>query len=305
MLAGLMIAKHPERYGFTDLNYQEPLAYDLAEIDSVTDVDVIARLAGSDYETIKQLNPELKRWSTPPDSNPYQVRLPVGAGAAFAERYAQLPENQRVNFVAVTRFKKGDTPGAIARRYGVRTDELLRFNKAARCPLPAHWPEPADPAQPGGRQDVAGRRCGKSWHDDEAPAANPANAAPKAKRCVPATASGRSPRRFNVSEKQLRTWNSLGGKEVLKPGQKLAVASGSSRPAASGTAGSKAVSARVAATDTRKVVYQVRTGDTLWEISRQFDVATQQILDWNKLSHNAILRPGQRLTLLVKGSPQG
>ena len=37
-------------------------------------------------------------------------------------------------------------------------------------------------------------------------------------------------------------------------------------------------------TQTRKIVYKVLPGDNFWSISQKFNVDTQQILDWNRLS---------------------
>lgn len=298
MLAGLMIAKHPERYGFTDLVYQEPLAYEVAEIDSVTDLEVIARLSDSDYEAIKKLNPELKRWSTPPGIERYQVRLPVGSGTIFAERYAQLPKEQRANYV-IHKIRKGDTPGAIAKRYGVRTDELLRANKlrdARSLRIGQNLLIPVNPNA--GKMTAAELR--EALRDDT----------PTAKTRQSGTSytvkTGDSlwsiAKRFNVSESQLRSWNGLGSKSPLKPGQKLTVASTDKTPAGSTP---KATTKQVSAASANKITYEVRTGDNLWTISRQFDVDVQQILDWNRLAKNATLRPGQRLTLLVKNSSRG
>lgn len=302
MLAGLLIAKHPERYGFTDLNRQEPLVYELAEIPAVTDVEVIARLVESDYETIKKLNPELKRWSTPPGVENYQVRLPVGSGALFAERYAQLPENQRANFV-YHKIKKGDTPGSLAKRYNVRTDDILRFNKLRNTRSLRVGQNLLIPLNPeAGKMSLADLR--ESLRDD-----TPAAKSKKGGKSY-TVRSGDSlwtiAKRFHVSEKQLRSWNGLGGKNALKVGQKLVVAAPRDKakaPTVAQKTGKPA--ARDAQTDRRKIVYLVRAGDSLWTIGRQFDVDTQQIRDWNKLPKNPILRPGQRLTLPDKSPPRG
>jgi membrane-bound lytic murein transglycosylase D len=44
------------------------------------------------------------------------------------------------------------------------------------------------------------------------------------------------------------------------------------------------------------VTYVVRTGDTLYRISRLFQVTVSQIVRWNGLSHHSIL-PGQHLLI--------
>ncbi len=301
MLAGLMIAKHPERYGFTDLAFQEPLTYEVADLDSPTDLEIVAELAGSDYESIKKLNPELKRWSTPPGAEPYQVRLPVGSGAAFAERYAQLPKEKRANFV-VHNIRKGDTPATLAKRYGVRSDEILRVNKLRSAKSLRIGQSLLIPINPdAGKLTLAEMR--DALREDSAErkvsSAGGTNYTVRSGDSLWSIA-----RRFNVSEGQLRGWNGLGSKTALKPGQKLVVASKSK------TAPAKIGKTQVAAksgtpSPTKKIVYEVRPGDNVWTISQKFDIDTQQILDWNRLSKNSVLRPGQRLTLLVKSNSRG
>ncbi len=300
MLAGLMIAKHPERYGFTDLAYQAPLAYEQAELPAATDIEVIARLAETDYETVKKLNPELKRWSTPPGVSAYPLRLPVGSGAAFAERYAQLPENERTNFV-YHKVKKGDTPAALAKRYNVRADDILRFNKLRSNRALRVGQNLLIPLNPeAGKMALADLR--ESLRDD-APAAKGGKGGGKRYTVRRGDSLYKIARRFNVSEQQLRGWNGLRG-NALKPGQSLVVAAGTG--AGKANAAAKATpAARAGKGDVRKIVYQVRAGDSLWTIGRQFDVEASQIRGWNNLPRNPVLRPGQRLTLLVKSNSRG
>jgi membrane-bound lytic murein transglycosylase D len=302
MLAALLIAKHPERYGFTDLSYQESLAYELVEIDSVTDIEVIARLAGSDYETIKRLNPELKRWSTPPGKTSYPVRLPVGSAVAFAEQYAELPVNQRANFVA-HKVVKGDTPAALARRYGVRTDDLLRFNQVRDARSLRIGQDLLIPLNPdAGKMALADLR--EALRDD-APPARTGKGTVQSHTVRPGDSLWKIAQRYQVTEQQLRRWNKLGNKTLLRVGQKLVINGGSTKGnVATASAKSKAAAKPGSKAQVQKVVYQVRAGDTLWGISRQFAVNTAQIRDWNQLPANPVLRPGQRLNLLVKDQPR-
>lgn len=48
------------------------------------------------------------------------------------------------------------------------------------------------------------------------------------------------------------------------------------------------------------VWYRVRKGDSLWTISRKFGVKVQELLRWNKLSQNNVLRPGKKLKVYVQ-----
>ncbi|CAH9063927.1 Membrane-bound lytic murein transglycosylase D [Pseudoalteromonas holothuriae] len=46
-----------------------------------------------------------------------------------------------------------------------------------------------------------------------------------------------------------------------------------------------------------KKVHVVTNGDTLWDISREYDVTIKQLANWNKLKPNSILRLGQKLNV--------
>lgn len=284
LLAVLIIAKQPEKYGFTDLKYQEPIAYDTVPLPSSTDLEVIARLSGVDYKLIKKLNPELKRWSTPPSSKDYLVRLPAGSEKLFSEKYAQLPEHQRANYVR-HKVKSGDTLLALSKRYGVRVKDIKNLNSirnARSLQIGTNLIVPLNP-------DSNGSTALAELKDDYK----------RSRRHSYTVRSGDSlwkiSRKFNVTEKQLRVWNRLGWSNTIRPGQRLIVSSKGSKPR---TAKVKTTAAKNSGPLT-KVVYKVRPGDTLWDIGREFAVETRQIRSWNNLAENHVLQPGESLTLHV------
>jgi membrane-bound lytic murein transglycosylase D len=290
LLAALVIAKQPEKYGFTELEYQEPLVYETVSLPSSTDLEVIARLSGADYQTIKKLNPELKRWSTPPAAKEYLVRLPVGSKDVFTEKYAQLPKRQRANYVR-HQIKSGDTLLALSHRYGVRVQDIKRLNSirnARALQIGTNLIVPLNP-------DSNGSTPLAALKDDYK----------RSRRSYYKVRSGDSlwkiSRKFNVTEKQLRVWNRLGWSNVIRPGQRLIVSSKA--------APSRKAKVKVAAVKNsgplKKVVYKVRSGDTLWAIGREFAVETQQIRSWNNLAKNHVLQPGDHLTLHVSSGNRG
>ena len=283
LLAVLLIAKQPDKYGFVDLEYHEPIAYDTVPLPSNTDLEVIARLSASDYQLIKKLNPELKRWSTPPEAKDYLVRLPVGSKDVFWEAYTQLPKRQRANY-ARHKVKSGDTLLALAKRHGVRVQDIQRLN---------------------GIRNARALQIGTDLIVPLNPAANGTNALAELKddfkrsrKVSYKVRSGDSlwkiSRKFNVTEKQLRVWNRLGWSNVIRPGQHLIV---SSKAAPVKTAAVKATAGQRGSL--KQVVYKVRPGDTLWAIGREFAVKTGQIRSWNNLAENHVLQPGEQLTLHV------
>ena len=53
----------------------------------------------------------------------------------------------------------------------------------------------------------------------------------------------------------------------------------------------------------RKAVnYTIQNGDSLWKISRKFNVKVADVKAWNNLGERSLLRPGQQLTLYVEKS---
>jgi len=49
----------------------------------------------------------------------------------------------------------------------------------------------------------------------------------------------------------------------------------------------------------KKVIHTVKSGDNLWDISRRYKVKVQDILRWNKLSRNSLLRIKQKLRITL------
>jgi membrane-bound lytic murein transglycosylase D len=43
-------------------------------------------------------------------------------------------------------------------------------------------------------------------------------------------------------------------------------------------------------------IYKVKSGDSLWEISRTLKVSSDQLMKWNKLTKRSQLKPGQQLS---------
>ncbi len=284
MLAVLMIAKQPEKYGFDAIEYQQPLVYETSTLPSSTDLEVIARLAGSDYETIKRLNPELKRWSTPPHIKDYQLRLPTETQKSFAAAYAELPKSKRANYVR-HKVKSGDTLLAMSHRYGVRVSDIKRLNHISNARTLQIGDNLIVPLNPDSTRNPLAE-----LKDDY-----------KRSRLNSYTVrSGDSlwkiSQKFNVTERQLRVWNRLGWSNVIRPGQRLVVSA-------------KAAPSRKVATvksgPLKQVVYQVKSGDTLWGIGRSFAVQARQIRDWNNLTDSHVLMPGERLTLHVSSGSRG
>jgi len=126
-IAAKLIATDPHTYGFVDQEYHPPLTYDEVIIDKPVDLDVAAECAGTTLETIRELNPELRRWSTPPNVSSYTLRIPFGRKDRFAENLSGIAEEERFSIVTYT-VKKGDTLKKISKRTGIPVSVILELN---------------------------------------------------------------------------------------------------------------------------------------------------------------------------------
>jgi membrane-bound lytic murein transglycosylase D len=126
-IAAKLIATDPDNYGFIDQEYHPPLRYDEVIIDKPVDLDIAAECAETTLETIRELNPELRRWSTPPNISSYTLRIPYGKKDKFAENLSGIAEEERFSIAAYT-VKKGDTVKKISGRTGIPVSVILELN---------------------------------------------------------------------------------------------------------------------------------------------------------------------------------
>ncbi len=146
ILSIIIISKNQKRYGF-EVTPDLPLNYDTFEVPAQTDLKVVADLIGAPYETIQDLNAELRR-GTSPAGERYAIKLPKGMKKQFEIAYADLPEEKRVRKITVPteeiaeryhssyrvqlasyQVRRGDTLASVARRSGVSVKELARLNR--------------------------------------------------------------------------------------------------------------------------------------------------------------------------------
>src|SRR5918997_1122648 len=125
LIAAAVIAKQPERFGMT-APVSSPFTYDSLVVGSTTGLDVIARLAEISPAEIRELNPQYLRFATPPGTESI-IRLPAGTGDKVAERYAELPAKERVQFLTHV-VRHGERLGKIAARYHLPTSEIQSAN---------------------------------------------------------------------------------------------------------------------------------------------------------------------------------
>lgn len=128
MIAAALIAKNPELYGFSGISYEEPIRFETVEIPHATDLRVIAEASESTYEELKRLNPELRRWCTPPDYPDYELKLPQGKKEVFLRKFSRIRPSERITFRRHV-VRSEETLSHIALRYGTDIKAIMRMNR--------------------------------------------------------------------------------------------------------------------------------------------------------------------------------
>jgi membrane-bound lytic murein transglycosylase D len=127
--AAAIIAKDPEKYGFH--LEDEEVEIDYVEIDYVVDLSVVATCAGVSEQSIRDLNPELRKWVTPVLSHTYPrytLKLPKGTSDRYREEIQKVADRTPRRQVQYT-VRRGDTLSKVAQRFGVSTQDLREWNR--------------------------------------------------------------------------------------------------------------------------------------------------------------------------------
>ncbi|HUL72348.1 MAG TPA: LysM peptidoglycan-binding domain-containing protein [Vicinamibacterales bacterium] len=124
ILAAVIIAKNPARYGF-DVAAPMPTAFDTVTVPGALDLRIIAEWAGVSVEDIQALNPELRRTTTP--SEPHDLKVPMGTAASVSAKLATADPSLFATFKFYT-VKRGDSITSLARKFKVTTTELRTAN---------------------------------------------------------------------------------------------------------------------------------------------------------------------------------
>src|SRR5579862_7889893 len=113
-LATALIAKDPKAYGF-DIQPDPPLTVDPVEIDTPTDLRLIAQLIDHPVDDLIKLNPGLQRWTTPGNEPSFTLYLPAGTKDLYATNIASIPPDKRIWWRA-HKVQEGETLAGIAKQ---------------------------------------------------------------------------------------------------------------------------------------------------------------------------------------------
>ncbi len=307
LIAAIIIAKDPEKYGFSNIPYQRKLQYDTLEVGPGMTLDAVALISASTAKEIKRLNQELRQTRTPLNRSSYTINIPKSSSRLARKNIARLHSTVSTGFSS-HKVKSGETLSKICRRYDINKTTLLKVNNlhssklATGQSLRIPYSTVTYQLLPEGTSDaMAAYKESLVLH-----------------HIKPGETISKIAFKYNVHPGMIVQWNGLKNIHTIRAGQQLALyinRSGkhptkieTSTAAIKSTPKNTEKLARVTVlhADKKKIYitdspspyrwYQVQNGDSLWTISRKFRTSTAEIKKWNNLKSN-LIHPGITLKL--------
>jgi membrane-bound lytic murein transglycosylase D len=126
ILAAIVIARNPSQYEMEVSPIEAPL-FETVIVNGAVDIRRVAEWAGSPVQDLQDLNPELRRWTTPVRATEYELKVPMGSAAVINTR---LTEQGLDDLAPLSHYsvKKGETLASIAKKLRVSRSDLAEAN---------------------------------------------------------------------------------------------------------------------------------------------------------------------------------
>jgi membrane-bound lytic murein transglycosylase D len=287
LLALRRIVAEPGAHGVALPGMDPGRALELVRLPGQVDLARAAQWAGVDIDTLYRYNAGFNRWATAPDG-PHRLAVPTERASTLRAALERHGEKALVRWRR-HRVGEGETLSAIAASFDTTVEALRRANDLSGSliragdhllvPVAARSAE-AYALSARNRREAAG-----------------ADGPDGRERVVHRVRAGDTfwsvARRHGVEVRALADWNGKAPGDPIHPGERLVVWVDAAR------AGRGGPGERI-----QRVTYEVRRGDSLFAIARQFNLAVADIRRWNDLEAGAPLQPGQRLELRVDVTEQ-
>ena len=336
-VAASKVCMNPEAYGFTNLQFEERFNYDVVPISEAVDFRVLSRCAGVSEETLHDLNPELIHQSTPPYSEQYQLKIPVGTKSTFIANYEKMSKADKHSWT-MHEVSGSETLSSIAKKYGVSSSVIAAANDLTgkkkrisvgtmlRIPTDGRYTPPANskdeedeeednpPVQAVAANTKEKQQGAKAENNDKSAASDksddtdvvqhrPAPPPPNSKKLEHEVAAGETlysiAARFNVRLTDLRNWNNIPyNSDKVTLGDQLTL-----------YVDKYFSEAEVTKTSAAKpkpgtLSHTVAKGETLAKIADDYGVSMDEIRTASKMKKNARIYVGQALTVPANAENQ-
>ncbi len=261
-IAAVQISKEPQKYGFTNIEYQTPLEYDTINLEFPISLKKLASKIDITYKEIRKLNPRYRSEYVPIEEETV-IRVPIGKKEAIVTILAEC-RMDKPKFVYSDyywyRVRRGDTLYRLARRNRTSISTIRRMNKMNSR-----------------RILRAGRKIKLPYYNRVARKKYNLADSHTVKRGESLSVIAK---KYKVKVKKLKKINKLSA-SIVHPGQVL-----------------KLVETRKpASTTTGKKIHTVQKGETLIGIAKKYNVSLPLLMEKNSLNFKSILVAGRRIVI--------
>jgi membrane-bound lytic murein transglycosylase D len=323
-IAAAMIAKDPVKYGFTDIEFEDPLSYDTVALQSPISLSKLASNLSVEVDELKLLNPKFRTDFVPISrGSETVVRIPVGratdAVAALSMSVTSQPKILQAEHYFY-RIRRGDNLSTIAKRHRTTVSQLRRLNGLSNRTL-------LRPGRSLKVPDVGGDGIKYVTEED---ARQPSGGGP-----VPAVETrdiefhvvrggdnlSTIAKRYGMSVTEILKMNSFSARSVLQKGQRIRIRP--EAPKSTGTSGRSARARGISTAGARRAAlavessrsvkparhpvsamaaraakrHVVKRGETLYDVSKRYGVTLGQLAQANRIKINHRVMAGQKLTI--------
>ena len=259
----------------------------LVGIQSQLDLSKAAKMADISLKEVKSYNPGFKQWATDPEG-PHHLLLPIEKVEQFEKQLALLDDSDHVQWQR-HKIRSGESLSVIAHKYKISVSVLKTANhlKSDRIRAGKHLMVPVGSTHNISRTNIASVK----------------NAPSKSKtlnssgdKLTYTVNKGDSfwviARRFDMPHRKLISINGLSSSDTLSIGQVLIIGQKPDIPG------------KTSSNNTREINYKVKRGDSLYVISKRFNVTINELVSWNGLNRKKYLKTGQKLKVYVAVNSQ-
>jgi membrane-bound lytic murein transglycosylase D len=264
-VAASKVCMNPEAYGFTSsqIQFEDRYNYETVPINEAVDFKVLARAAGVGEETLHDLNPELINYSTPPYSDNYQLKIPIGTKSTFVANYEKMSQADKHSWT-MHEVSGSETLSSIARKYNVPQSIIAAANdltgRKKRLAVGTMLRIPTD-----GRYNASSKRDDDDDEDEDS------NSDSTPSQAVTGSSASKEKRSKEKSEDKALARNDA--KDEANADSK----------------GDDKVQHRPAPIPegSKKLTHTVKDDETLYSISARYNVRLSDLRNWNDIPYNS------------------
>ncbi len=306
-IATAMIGLNPEEFGFERKYEGEPYSYDVVEVDGLMPLDALSEATGISVDELKEFNPELLRWATPP-GNKYPLKIPTGKKEEFLIAYKEIPKENRAQDMTVHTVRSGESIGLIAQKYGTTVRGIYASNdnlsnvihpgQKLVIPLPAGSAGKISANRPTNITNTSRSRSTSSR------SSTPSNSSKLTYKVKTGDTVGHIAEWYDVRAFEIRAWNGIGN--TIRVGQNLTIYvpsknrdhyskinsmsySQKQELERKQRSGENILLASASVSANGYKTYTVRKNDTLGEIAESFGVSVSSLRSLNGISGSTIV----------------